>query len=361
MENNRSYGVDVLKILAMVLICGHHVLTHGGVLDAAAPGGAAYALAWLMYGITSVGVNVFAMTSGYLGAGRRFRLSSAVMHWLQVAFYTVSITLIALVLWPGTVGKQELLNAVCPVSYQQYWYVTAYFCMLFFTPVLNQAIMSLSKSSLAACTAGVLLLLSVQQTGLQFDIYGANNGYSALWLMVMYLVGGLWKRVEADAPGHAGIAGGAAACACFAGMWVFKLLVEAMGMQASVKETLLMRYTSPLMVIAALGLMIACTRLPAPNALAARRGAAMAQASFGVYLIHEHLMIREHVVSGGFAWIAQYGPAGTVLLTIACAAGVFVCCAAIDRARAALFRIFRVRMTVQRVLEGAARLACRRY
>ena len=358
MEKNRSYGVDVLKVLAMVLICGHHVLTHGGVLDTAAPDGAAYA--WLIYGITSVGVNVFAMTSGYLGGNRRFRLSSAIMHWLQVVFYTVRISLIALVFWPGTVGKQELLNAVCPVSYQQYWYVTAYFCMLFFTPVLNQAIMGLSRGGLAACTACILLLLSVQQTGLQFDIYGANHGYSALWLMAMYLVGGLWKRMEPDAPKHAGAAGAAAACACFVGMWAFKLLVEAAGLQASVKATLLMRYTSPLMVIAALGLMMACTNLSAPNAFAARLGAEMAQASFGVYLIHDHLMIRQHVVSGRFAWIAQHGPGGIALLTILCAVVIFVCCAAIDRVRAALFVLLRIRMIVQGMLEGLGRLVCGR-
>lgn len=350
MEKNRSYGVDVLKILAMLMICAHHILVHGGVLNAVLPGSGANALAWLLYGVTSVGVNVFAMASGYLGAGRRFRLSSAVMHWLQVVFYTVGITLIALALWPGTVGKQELLNALFPVAFQQYWYVTAYFCMLAFTPVLNQAITGLTKGGLIACTAGVLLLLSVQQTGLQFDIYGTDNGYSALWLMAMYLVGGAWKRLEADAPKCSGIVGAAAACACFVGMWGFKLFIETNGLQASYKETLLMRYTSPLMVLAALGLMMACTRLPAPGAGAARVGAALAQASFGVYLIHDHLFIREHLVSRRFEWIAQSGQIGWVLL---CAAGIFLGCAAIDMARTALFRWLRLKEIVQFILNKA--------
>lgn len=356
MDKGRSYGVDVLKVMAMLFICTHHVLVHGGVLDASVPGSMSYALAWLMYGVTSCGVNVFAMTSGYLGGHRKFKLSSAVMHWLQVVFYTAAITLAALLLWPGTVDKQALLNAVCPVSFQQYWYVTAYFCMLFFTPVLNQAITSLSKGELCSCIAGILLLLSVQQTGLQFDIYGANNGYSALWLMVMYLLGGLWRRVQGDAPKAAPMLGVVMACVCFVGMWLFKGFVESKGMQEAVKETLLMRYTSPLMVMAAVGLMVFCTGLRAPCSAAARMAAVLANTTFGVYLLHDHPMIREHVMSGSFAWIAQCGPVGIALLTLACAAGVFVLCAGIDRLREAMFGMFRIKEIVCRVLAYPTRL-----
>ena len=359
MDKNRSYGIDILKILAMLFICGHHVLTHGGRLDAAAPGSLGYGLVWLMYGVTSCGVNVFAMTSGYLGGHRQFKLSAAVMHWLQVAFYTVSITMAALVFWPDAVDKQALLNAVCPVSYQQYWYVTAYFCMLFFTPVLNQAIISMSKKNLAVCVAGILLLLSVQQTGLQFDIYGANHGYSALWLMVMYLLGGLWRRVQTDAPKDVSIAGALAACVCFIGMWLFKCLVEHAGMQDAVKSTLMMRYTSPFMVLAAAGLMIACTGLREPGALAARVAAVLAQSTFGIYLLHDHPMIREHVMAGRFAWIAQQGPAGIVLLTSLGAACVFACCAVVDKGREALFHILRVKNIVGHMLARAESLICR--
>lgn len=362
MQTKRSFGVDILKILAMLMICGYHVLEHGGVLAALTPGSVSYAAAWLIAGSSTCGVNMFAMASGYLGAGRRVRLSSAVMHWLQVAFYTVLITLAAAVLWPGLVGKQELLNALLPVTFQQYWYVTAYFCMLAFSPVMNHALAHLPRRELAGCMAGILLLLSVQQTALQYDIYGANHGYSTLWLMAMYLAGGLWKRFETDAPAWTVPAGFAAAGVCFALILAFRVRVNALaaaGIPQESSPALLMRFTSPLMVLAAFSLLAACSRLTCRNASAVRVIMGLSQATFGVYLIHDHPFIRARVIGQNFSWLAGLPWPALLLLAIACAAGVFLVCAAAETLRAGLFRLLRVKTAVVWAEERALRFLTR--
>lgn len=130
-------------------------------------------------------------------------------------------------------------------------------------------------------------------------------------------------------------------------------------MQDVVKSTLMMRYTSPLMVLAAAGLMIVCTGLREPGAPAAHVAAVLAQSTFGIYLLHDHPMIREHVMAGRFAWIAQQGPAGIVLLTSLGAACVFACCAVVDKGREALFHILRVKNIVGHMLARAESLICR--
>ena len=325
-------------------------------MTAVQAGSAVYGSAWFLYAVSSAGVNVFAMISGYLGVQRKFRLSSAVMHWLQVVFYTVLITLVALVLWPGTVGKQELLNAVLPVTYQQYWYVTAYFGMLVFAPVLGCAVNGMSTKSLTACTIGVLLLLSGQQTALQYDIYGVNHGYSALWLMAMYLTGGFLYRMEPNLPKCAGAVGILTAIVCFVMAWLLKMVVHANGLEAQISPTLLMRYTAPTMVLAACALLAVFVRIRWENAVAVRVVGALAQASFGVYLTHDHPFIREHVMSGRFVFLADMGAAAFVLYAVLCAVGVFAVCAGFDMVRAAMFRVLRIRNIVLYAEEKGIRL-----
>lgn len=351
MGKERNTGVDLLKILAMVMICGYHVLEHGGVMAAVKTSGSVYGPAWFLYAVTSAGVNAFAMISGYLGVQRQVRLSSTIMHWLQVTFYTVFITLIALVLWPGTVGKQELLNAVLPVTYQQYWYVTAYFGMLVFAPVLGYAVNGMPKKLLVMCAVGILLLLSGQQTALQYDIYGVNHGYSALWLMAMYLVGGMFYRVESDLPKCTGVIGMLMAAICFLAAWLLKMVVQEKGLEAQISPTLLMRYTAPTMVLSAFALLAVFTRIRQINTGVARVAEALAKASFGVYLIHDHPFIREHVMRGGFFFLADTTAVVFFLYAVLCAVGVFVVCAGIDMVRDAMFRALRIRKLVLYVEE----------
>ena len=346
----------------MVMICGYHVLEHCGVLAAVQPGSAGEGAAWLLCVLCYAGVNLFAMASGYLGARGRFRLSSVAVRWLQVVCYTVSITLLAAVLWPGMVGKQELLNAVCPVSFEQYWYVTAYFGMVLFTPVLQYALANMPIGQLALCTGGVLGVLSVQQTALQFDVFGTNNGYSALWLIALYLCGGLWRRLEDGAPRCAGRAAAAAAALCFAVVWAFRMKMD--GHPDVVSGTLLMRYTSPLMVAASLALLIAFTRIRRASDWLRRGMAALSGASFGVYLIHEHPFIRAKLMAGRFAPLAALPAPVMALGVVLSALGIFLGCAAMDMLRAAVFERLHVRGAAQRLeemLAGGLRGAMKRY
>ena len=91
-NNARNYGIDLLRIVSMFLVCLIHVLGHGGVLGATSRLSAEYEIAWFLGICAFCAINCFAMISGYVGFNKKFKFSNLVNLWLQVVFYSVLIT-----------------------------------------------------------------------------------------------------------------------------------------------------------------------------------------------------------------------------------------------------------------------------
>ena len=67
------------------------------------------------------------------------------MLWLQVAFYTVLITALFLVISPESVGFKDIITAFLPVTRYTYWYFTTYFGLFILMPILNAGINALTE------------------------------------------------------------------------------------------------------------------------------------------------------------------------------------------------------------------------
>ena len=101
--DERNYGIDLLRILAMFMIVMLHVLGRGGILENATIFSAHYKIAWLLEVICYGAVNIYALISGYVGFRAKHKYVNIIMLWLQVIFYTVSITILFRNVWNNTV------------------------------------------------------------------------------------------------------------------------------------------------------------------------------------------------------------------------------------------------------------------
>ena len=70
--------------------------------------------------------------------------------------------------------------------------------------------------------------------------------------------------------------------------------------------------------------------------------------TFGVYLVHEHTLIREHFIKDRFVWITNYSAPIQVVLIFSVAVAIFIICIAIDYVREFLFKGLRVKNLVTR-------------
>ena len=85
--SQRNYGIDLLRLVLMYMVCLLHTLGQGGLLQAAAPGSAGFALLWLLEVLAYCAVDGFAMISGFTASDRPQKYVKIVDMWFQVFFY----------------------------------------------------------------------------------------------------------------------------------------------------------------------------------------------------------------------------------------------------------------------------------
>ena len=154
-QHARNYGLDLLRMIAMLMVVVLHILGKGGVLSACEPLSGQYELLWFL-------------------------------ETVLFAFFM-----------PETVGADAWKMAIFPVMTKRYWYVTAYFCLFFFIPLINSAIDKMSQIQLKQLIVALVVMFSILQTLFRNDVFGTASGYSPLWLIALYIMGAYIKKYNA--------------------------------------------------------------------------------------------------------------------------------------------------------------------
>ena len=107
-------------------------------------------------------------------------------------FYLFLSCILIVILYPQDLNKGTFINVLFPIITYQYWYFTAYFVMFWCIPLYNWIISNLTKKQYRKMIFVVLFifcLLGWISSTLFNTIFGLNNGYSFLWLSVLYFIG----------------------------------------------------------------------------------------------------------------------------------------------------------------------------
>lgn len=131
MREKRNYGIDLLRIVSMIMIPVLHILGHGGILWNVEILSVKYELVWLIEVAAYCAVDCYGLISGFVGYGSKYKYSNMLKLYFQVVFYTIIVTGILKIVAPEKVGIEEWIKAIFPFAYETYWYYTAYFYMAF--------------------------------------------------------------------------------------------------------------------------------------------------------------------------------------------------------------------------------------
>ena len=338
----RNYGLDFLRILSMLMVVTLHVLGQGGLLANAQTLSPAYFGGWFLEIACYGAVNCFAMISGYVMCTSKPRVSRLAELWLQVLFYTLPITAFFVFVGSDTFGLSSLITAIFPITRGYYWYMSAYFGMYLFTPFLNAAIEHIDRRTGAAVLLSALLFLSVLPFVLLYEPYHLYEGYSVIWLMLIYLVGGYLRKFAIADKIKASVAWlmyGACTVTTFVGYIVLDFLSSKLP-TAEFADTLV-KYTSPTIVLGSVFLCLACIKMSVPKWLKAVLAVA-SPAALGVYLAHLARPIWILLFKDFSIGFLNYPAIVTILLVLSSSLAIYLICTAIDLLRIQLFRLLRI-------------------
>ncbi len=345
-KNGRNYGIDLMRMLAMLFVTILHVLGQGGILNGAEPRSANYWIAWFMEVGAYCAVNCYALISGYVGVNSKYKYSSVILLWLRVVFYTILITGIFSVVLPEAVSLVHWKNAVFPVMTGQYWYFTAYFALFFFIPIINNGISALTQKQSTALVVSMLIVFSVLPTVFA-DVFATGEGYTALWLIILYIIGAYIKKYDSLKKINILAAAIGYAAMVFAS-WFVKYMTEKGVITFITNPDILIKYTSPTIVASAVFLLALFEKIKIPS-FVTKVIAVASPAAFSVYLIHTHHLVWWHYMNVRFQAYASASAVHMVLCVLGTALGIYLVCTVIDLVREAVFKLFRIKKIVEKL------------
>ncbi|MFB0920807.1 MAG: acyltransferase [Oscillospiraceae bacterium] len=305
---SRSYGIDFLKSISMLMVVVLHTLGAGGILNTASAGSAANNSAWLLETACICAVNCFGLVSGYVLCRGRYRRSRLLSLWLRVVLESLVITAHLAAVRTGTVGTKEWIKVFTPVIQNVYWYFTAYFALFFFVPYINKMLLVLSSKEKISLSASIVVVFVLMGNLFNNDIFSLHGGYGFLWLLCLYILGACMRSIEVKPKINKYWFLMAYALSAFLSWAIMKLT----GVQAVIS------YTSPFILLSAALLLLFFRRLEFKSQKSQKFISMLARTSFGVYIIHTHPLIWTNLLTDRFIPYLKYPwpvMLGAVILT----------------------------------------------
>lgn len=191
MKNKRNYGIDIARLLAMFMVVLLHNLSNGGILqfDNTSLENMSF---WIIENLSIVAVNLFALITGFLMVGHSINPKRLISLWIEVWFWSVAVTL--LIFWiTNSFDIKVLIKSMFPVLFKGYWYFNAYIVLYFLIPFLNSGFELIEFSKLKKLIYCLIILsVTVGFIGNLFE----EEGYSALWLIILYLIGAIIRKIK---------------------------------------------------------------------------------------------------------------------------------------------------------------------
>ena len=194
---SRESNIELLRILSMIMIVFHHYAIHGGfewnAVDITLPH------FWynfiVMWG--KVGVNIFVLISGYFLSYKSlevFNIKRVLKFEGQLLFYSIGIFGALVLIGLQDFGKKEFIISFFPITFSTWWFASAYFLLYIIAPFLNIFLNNLEKKKYQSLIIMLIILWSIVPT-----LTSSNfQGNSLSWFITLYILAGYIRKFEVN-------------------------------------------------------------------------------------------------------------------------------------------------------------------
>ena len=149
---------------------------------------------WRLETFSFFGVDCFGLISGIVGY-KKYNFSNLIYLWILALFYSV---LFEIILFIKNKKSDNFFLSFFPILIMRQWYFNAYFSMYLFLPFLN---IGINKINIKAYRNIVLFLIAffsfyniIAVIFKRTNYHFLNEGYSSLWLIILYIIGGYFGK-----------------------------------------------------------------------------------------------------------------------------------------------------------------------
>ncbi len=340
----RNYGIDLLRIISMLMIVILHSLLKGGVLDNLLVDSARYNVAWLMEIIAYPAVDIFAIISGYVyysDKKKEIKYANYINLWLEVVFYSFLIMVLFDIFLPNTVIYTDYIKITFPVMNDSYWYFSAYTGLFIVMPLVNNGLRTTNIKTIKLIS--ILIITIFTLIGRINDPFKLTNGYSFTWLLLLYILGGAIKKCKLgrNMKNYQIVLG----IILLYGITYINKLSGIL-----IAKNLFISYTSPTILLVAMLYVIGFSRIKLNKTLI-KIVKFSASSVFAVYLINTNKLIWQYYITNLFVFLAKKPIIEIITIPIAFSILFVILSILIDKIRKLLFKILHISNLIDRGIE----------
>ena len=143
--NKRQYGLDFLRIIAMLLITAFHYVAYSQVLYNPDLTGFNQVLFSCVSALFGCAVNLFVLITGYFSCEKKINFKRMLMLWVHVVLVGIVLLAIATIFLEQPFKITTLIKTLFPVSTMHYWFFTMYVLLVFASPIINLLLSHLAE------------------------------------------------------------------------------------------------------------------------------------------------------------------------------------------------------------------------
>ncbi len=174
----------------MLMVVAIHFTLHGGIFETVYRSNLNYVFSVFLKNISTVSVDCYILITGYFLCKSKCHFEKVLTVYLQLFYYSIFFLLLNLI-WPITPNVSRIslfLHSIFPFTTMQYWFVSSYLALLFFSPFLNALIGIMDKRQFLFLLVGLSFVTSVMPS-LGLDIFSFNRLAKPMLFILLYFVG----------------------------------------------------------------------------------------------------------------------------------------------------------------------------
>ena len=298
----RNSSIELLRIVCMIMIVTLHSLGFTGLLTNYKDFSFNGAIIWILEVLSFVAVNCYVLISAYFMCDKKTSFKKNIKLWTQVFFYSVLFLIIGLVL-KIDMSNYEKIKYLLPFSMRVYWFPVVYMLLTLLSPIITLLIKNLNKKQFIYLLIINAITFSIIPYLFQInDNFNFGGGYGIVWFINLYLIAGYLKR-------HFDINKLKKKTCLFTyiGMNLLTYLIFIIVHETRIpyfSPDLFYTYPFILILISSVALFLMFLKIEIKNEKIEKVIIFLSSLTFGVYLIHEHPLVRSRL----------WGSLGPVLL-----------------------------------------------
>lgn len=164
----RESGVELLRIILMLQVIFLHVSNFGEFASINKDWGGLHELVyWVMQTLCRCPVYVFMIISGYFSVTSKTTMQTvwkkAGTVYLPMIFYSLVLTLVIGATGLGEIGAYDIIRSFFPLTSRTWYFMTIYLLVLILSPVINSALIKLSKKDFQILLGVLFFMFSLWQ------------------------------------------------------------------------------------------------------------------------------------------------------------------------------------------------------